>query len=264
MPTIPQSQYHIAHQNAVEWLLEQPDNSIDLLFTDPPYNTTQLNYEADWVWTDGMFTFWWNEVKRITKPNAWIVMFAANPFGAKLICSNLDAFKFSYTWVKSRKTNPLSSGWRPLGLHEDIHVFCMGKVTEAAYYPQYSEAETLRSDRGAAASGAAWDDAYMFAPWQDNGKRLPVTVLYCPSPKRTKGSHPSQKPVELLEYVIKTHSSAGDVVGDTFVGSGSTGLACAKQGRSFVGCEKDKHWHGEAVRDVGLQYAQPSLFVGHG
>jgi site-specific DNA-methyltransferase (adenine-specific) len=254
--------WHIAHQDAAEWLLEQPDNSIDLLFTDPPYNTTQLPYEKSWVWCEATFKFWWNQVKRITKPHAWVVMFAANPFGAKLICSNETAFRFSYTWVKSRKTNPQSSGWRPLGQHEDIHVFCMGKVTLAPYNPQLADAEVLRSGRGLATGGSAWDDEYEFDPWVDDGTRLPVTALYCPSPKRVQGSHPSQKPVELLEYVIRTHSNVGDVVGDAFVGSGSSGVASAKQGRCYVGCEKDKHWHGEASRDVGWQYAQTPLFAG--
>jgi site-specific DNA-methyltransferase (adenine-specific) len=99
-------------------------------------------------------------------------------------------------------------------------------------------------------------------PWQDNGSRYPTTVLYCPSPKRVKGSHPSAKPVPLLEYFVLTYSKPGDVVLDVFMGEGNTGVAAIKHDRRFVGCDKTQQWFARAEMKLEQQYAQALLFMG--
>jgi site-specific DNA-methyltransferase (adenine-specific) len=254
--------YTLANQDAKVWLESLESHSADLVLTDPPYNSTQLDYENDWVWDDTTFALWWREIKRIAKPNAWILMFGTNPFTARLISSNEDDYRFDYVWVKSRKTSPLSSGFRPLGEHENVSVFNAGKVTQATYNPQFEAAEHIRNSRGAASAGAAWDTSYEMRPWQDNGSRYPTTVLYCPSPKRVKGSHPSAKPVPLLEYFVLTYSNPGDVVLDVFMGEGNTGVAAIKHDRRFVGCDKTQQWFARAEMKLEQQYAQALLFMG--
>ena len=258
--------YRLDHADAKQWLTQQPDNSVDFFLTDPPYNLTRLGYENDWVWHADSFAFWWQQVERITKPNAWVAMFAVNPFGARLICSNLDAFSYSYTWVKSRKSSPLNSSWRPLGQHEDVHMFCMGGAKSATYNPQMFDADALWNGSPARGVGKQWGE-FTFDAWVETGKRKPVTALYFPSPKRVyydDATHPSQKPVELLEHLIATHSNPGDTIGDSFAGSASSGIAAAKQGRSYLACEKSAHWAERGNKSLAWQYSQePLFFEGH-
>ncbi|MEM7737645.1 MAG: site-specific DNA-methyltransferase [Deinococcota bacterium] len=246
----------LEQNHALDWLQEQPANSIDFLLTDPPYNVTNLSYEGDMVWDGHLFRRWWEQVKHAVKSNAWIAMFGVDMFAARLMLSESRAYKYQHVWVKTRKTAHLRSSYGPLAEHELILMFNFGLVTCSTYNPVRSEAETLRGSRSATESHGKHYSAHGNMPaWADDGTRHPTTVLYYPSPKRTKESHPSQKPVSLLQYLILTYSNYNDVVADPFMGSGSAGVAAISLKRRFCGCDVNQHW----VEHAGKAIAQEAM-----
>lgn len=205
--------------------------SIDLLLTDFPYGT--LNKRNTWdIIID--YDKFWKYIDIICKPNAAIISTAQQPFTTKLISTNYSMFKYCWVWEKSKASGYLNSKRMPLKAHEDIVVFYKEPCT---YNPQMTEGTPY--DKGIAVR-----DTESYAKQtkavhvkNEDGLRYPRSVLYFRTAESEGKYHPTQKPIELMEYLIKTYSNEGDVILDPCMGSGTTGVACKNLNRNFIGIE---------------------------
>ena len=210
-----------------------PDDSIDMVMVDLPYGTTACKWDSIIP-----LDFLWEQYNRICKGNAAMVFTAAQPFTTILASSNIQNFKYEWIWEKPQGTNPMNAKVMPLKSHENILVFYRSKPT---YNPQmwYSTPYS-----GFSSDTSKIGEVYgnQQSKHRDNpeGSRYPKTVLKF---KQEKGLHPTQKPVGLMEYLIKTYTNEGDTVLDNTMGSGTTGVACVNCNRSFVGIEMDKKYY---------------------
>jgi site-specific DNA-methyltransferase (adenine-specific)/modification methylase len=209
-----------------------PDASIDLILCDLPYGTTQNHWDS--VIPLGAL---WEQYKRVLKPNGAIVLTSQGLFTAKLILSNPADFKYKLVWVKSKPTNFLNAKKQPLRRHEDICVFYR---KQPSYTPQMQPGEPYdKGIRKNQLSGSYGD----FSPVhvKSEGERYPTDVVYFKTAESEgKVIHPTQKPVELGRYLIRTYSKAGDVVLDNAFGSGSFLVAAALEKRKYIGIELNK------------------------
>jgi len=209
-----------------------PDNSIDMVMVDLPYGTTACKWDSI-ISLD----FLWEQYNRICKDDAAMVFTAAQPFTTILASSNIQNFKYEWIWEKPQGTNPMNAKVMPLKSHENILVFYRSKPT---YNPQmwYS---TPYSGFSSDVSKIGEVYGSQKSKHRDNpeGSRYPKTILKY---KQEKGLHPTQKPVGLMEYLIKTYTNEGDNVLDNTMGSGTTGVACINCNRNFTGIESDKKY----------------------
>lgn len=237
------------------------DGSVDLVLFDPPYSTTRF----DW---DNVIPFdlLWQELRRVLTPTGTVVMTAAQPFTSLAVSSAFDLFRYSMVWKKSRATGHLRSKHRVMTEHEDVLVFSKGVAIPASrtkrrmtFNPQgLVELEKPRIARNGRSVGYDGSDGRAVAStgFQEfNGGRVyysqptreqkfenyPTTLLEFESERGT--GHPTQKPVPLFEYLVRTFSNPGDVVCDPTMGSGTTGVAAVKAGRSFIGAELDSDYY---------------------
>lgn len=215
------------HGDCLELMKGIPDNSIDMVLTDPPYGTTACKWD-----TVIDFELMWAQLKRITKDNGAICLFSQMPFSAALVMSNPKMFKYNWVWRKPRGTGHLNAKKYPMKDHEDIQVFCR---KPHVYNPQFSEEEPYVRRSGRGSENYNKNESVVTV---NKGKRYPKTTLEFASAK-TK-IHPTQKPVALLEYLIKTYTLENETVLDFTMGSGSTGVACKNLNRKFIGIEQDK------------------------
>lgn len=216
------------------------DQSIDLILCDPPYGTTACNWDSVLPLNE-----MWKHLKRIVKPNSAVALFGSEPFSSNLRLSNLKSFKHDWVWYKNIPKGHLNSKKYPMRIYELIHIFCYGTPF---YYPQMSLAKPMNSVYKSGGNGK--DSVYKemsTVTFKDKNKstRYPVDVLNFPElPNNAKLKvHPTQKPVSLLEYLIKTYSLEGQTVLDFTMGSGSTGVACKNANRNFIGIEKELEYY---------------------
>lgn len=192
----------------------------------------------------------WQQYERIIKRNGAIVLTAAQPFTAVLASSNIKNFKYEWIWEKPQGTNPLNAKIMPLKAHENILVFYQKKPT---YNPQMGKGKPYG---GFSSETATIGEVYakQKSKHRDNpeGSRYPKTVLKF---KQEKGFHPTQKPVPLMEYMVRTYTNEGELVLDNCMGSGTTGVACMNANRSFIGFEREKDYFDIAVDRI--QNAKP-------
>ena len=210
------------------------ENSIDLVVCDLPYGTTQCKWDTV-IDLDKM----WKELHRVTKSNAAFVMFAAQPFTSQLIMSNINNFKYQWVWEKSKATNFMNAKHQPLRAHEDICVFYRKPCT---YNPQMVEGEPYDKGFGYRPT-EVYSDQQAIHVKNETGLRYPRSVQYFKTAEFEGKYHPTQKPLPLLEYLIKTYSNEGDVVLDHTMGSGSTGVAAISLNRKFVGIELERKYY---------------------
>ena len=204
-----------------------PDKSVDFIFTDLPYGTTQNKWD-----TILPLDVLWKQYERVIKTNGAIVLTATQPFTTTLVESNPKLFKYSWVWEKSLKTNFLNAKKQPLRNHEDILVFYS---RQPVYNPQGLTAGSISGGNGHTGSYGKWKSGG--SSQQMTG--YPASVLYIPNPNQ--GSiHPTQKPVALLEYLISTYTNEGAVVLDACMGSGTTAIAAMNLRRHYVGFEMNK------------------------
>jgi site-specific DNA-methyltransferase (adenine-specific) len=206
-----------------------PDDSVDMILADLPYEITAAKFDI-------LIPFepLWEQYNRIAKEDAAMVFTASQPFTTALISSNLKNFRYEWIWEKPQGTNPMVAKIQPLKAHENIVVFYRKR-------PKYNPQMTISTPYGGFKSkqkklGEVYGD--LDSKHRDNpeGTRYPKTVLQF---KQEKGIHPTQKPVPLMEYLIKTYTNENDVVLDNCFGSGTTGVAAKKTGRGFIGIELD-------------------------
>ena len=229
--------------NCLEQMKNIPDHSIDLILTDPPYGTTACTWDSV-IPLEPM----WEQLKRIIKPNGAVLLFSSQPFTTNLISSNMGMFKYEIIWNKTKAGNFIQAKNCPLKLHENITVFSQGVVIHEgqssrrmAYFPQgvkdvekeWSRPKVYDSEHG-----------YKRPSHQTNRKILkegyPSSVVKFGSEHNPP--HPTQKPVALMEYLIKTYTNEGETVLDFTMGSGTTGVAALGCSRKFIGVEMDENY----------------------
>ena len=223
--------------------------SVDMILADLPYGTTQCRWDSPILLIP-----LWEQYMRIIKPHGPIVLFGSQPFTAMLISSNTKYFRYCWVWEKSVPTGYLDANRRPLKAHEDICVFSLKRP---AYYPQMTPTKRRVIKRTSAAKHYARDTNRITT--DNKGKSYPRSVLYFPIVSSSKRRHPAQKPMPLLEYLIRTYTQPGEVVLDNVMGSGSAGVAATKSGRKFIGIEIDKKYFYEAEEWINEAAQQPPL-----
>lgn len=221
--------------DCLELMSEIKEKSIDLILADIPYGTTQCKWDSI-LDLDKM----WKHLKRLIKPNGAILLFAQLPFDKVLAASNMSMLKYEWIWEKTAATGHLNAKKMPMKAHENILVF-YSKLPN--YYPIKTTGHVRKSataDRGKLESEVYGSEKGVTV--YDSTDRYPRSVLKFPSDKQTSNLHPTQKPVALLEYLIKTYTQEGETVLDFTMGSGSTGVACVNTSRSFIGIELDEKY----------------------
>jgi site-specific DNA-methyltransferase (adenine-specific) len=219
------------HGDCLELMKDISAGSIDMVLTDPPYGTTACKW-------DSVIPFepMWEQLKRITKGNGAIVLTASQPFTSALIMSNVKMFSYEWVWVKSKITGVLNAKKMPVRKHEQILVFCEKKCT-GTYNPQGLMQKGSITKQGGNSDNYGNRSA---KPYMQEFTNWPRDVLEIASEGKTV--HPTQKPVALMEYLIKTYTNEGDTVLDFTMGSGTTGVACKNLNRDFIGIELDPEY----------------------
>jgi len=246
----------LIHGDCLEEMAKIPSGSVDMVLTDPPYGTTACKWDS--IIPLGPM---WEQLKRVIKPNGAIVMTASQPFTTTLISSNMKMFKYCWVWDKIRGSNFFAAKFQPLNNTEDVIVFSSGGCNNgtknpAPYFPQGIETCDIVSKNSKSVGGKI-GDAHKTAMVR-GGEYIQTTTGY-PNKVikfiRDKNPvHPTQKPVALMEYLIKTYTNEGETVLDFTMGSGTTGVACKNLGRYFIGIEKD---------DKYFKIAQDRLCLAH-
>lgn len=211
--------------------MQKIDNkSIDMILCDLPYGVTSRNKWDEIIPFDRM----WKQYERIIKDNGAIVLHSQQPFTSKLIMSNLNLFKYSWIWSKSQVSGFLNAKKQPLREHEDICVFYKKQCT---YNPQMIKGKMQLKNTGGDSNNY---NKFKAQPHLSD-MYYPKTILEFPL-RRFKNGHPTQKPVELEEYLVKTYSNEGDLILDNCMGSGTTAIACLNLKRNFIGFENDEKY----------------------
>lgn len=232
------------------------DKSVDMVCADLPYGTTSCKWD-----TVIPLPPLWEHYKRVVKDNGAIVLTSAQPFTSMLISSNLKAFKYEWIYEKTNPKGFLSAKKRPLTAHENVLVFSFGTPP---YYPQkWKIPEHLRTKRKHATTksvGECYGNVNI-KRWDDDGSRFPTSVIGFSNRAGRHGNlHPTQKPVELIKYLISTYTNSGEVVLDNCMGSGTTGVACLETSRKFIGIEKDEKYFEIARNRIEKELSQGRLW----
>ena len=219
--------------DCLERMKEIPDGSVDMVLTDPPYGTTACKWDSV-IHLESM----WEQLERIIKPNGAIVLFGSEPFSSALRVSNLGKYKYDIVWKKEKPTNFFQLKRRIGKVTENVMLFYEG---QCAYNPQMVKAKKLvtNSPKGSHNSIVAGNSGSKVTAYKDTGYRYPVDVLEINREKLGSNVHPTQKPVALMEYLIKTYTNENETVLDFTFGSGTTGVACVNTNRKFIGIEMD-------------------------
>jgi DNA modification methylase len=241
--------------DCLELMKNIPDGSVDMVLCDLPYGTTQNKWD-----TVIPFEPLWREYRRVTKPNAAIVLTASQPFTTSLIASNLKEFRYEWIWVKDKPSNFAQAGRQPLKYHENIAVFYRAQ-------PTYNRQMEPRTGSGSARCGYVVDNSRQksehltlrespkfFNPDEKN----PSSVQRVSTGRRQDLLHPTGKPVALMEYLIRTYTNEGETVLDNTMGSGTTGFACVNTRRKFIGIEMNDTYFDIAKTRI-LESSTPKL-----
>jgi site-specific DNA-methyltransferase (adenine-specific) len=225
--------------------------SVDAIITDPPYGTTQCKWDSIIP-----FDLMWKQLNRVIKPNGVIILFSGEPFTSTLICSNIENFKYRLNWNKMQGSGFLNSKKRPLTMIEDICVFSNVKLGNSTYNPQLTDKEKHKirpiGNRKPCDVTTYGKHNSQLSEDYDNTKSHPTDLISESSKQAECNSvnrvHPTQKPVSLIEWLVKTYTNKNETVLDFTMGSGSTGVACKNTNRNFIGIEKDENYYNIAVR----------------
>lgn len=217
-----------------------PDQCIDLVLTDPPYGTTACKWDSV-IPLEPM----WEQLKRITKPRAAIVLTASQPFTSALISSNYAMFKHEWVWIKNRGSNFLNTKREPMKEHEQLVVFAGKQWVFNRQMEERSEQGYNRAKMPLSNKTQSENYGKMTGLEQHyiGEKRVPRSYQHFKTAAgKVKTKHPTQKPVDLMAYMVKTYSDENAVVLDFAMGSGTTGVACKQLNRSFIGIEKEREY----------------------
>lgn len=246
----------LMHGDCLDLMAQIPDGSVDMIMCDLPYGTTACKW-------DSVIPFepLWAHYKRVIKCNGAIVLTASQPFTSSLVMSNAEMFRHEWVWIKNAGSNFANTVREPFKEHESVLVFSRGKWT-------YNKQMQRRTGAGVhlvgkrVGTGLASSDNYRVGLVGPGYESLPE--MRVPSSwqrfNRERGLHPTQKPVALMEYLIRTYTNEGETVMDNCMGSGTTGVACANTGRKFIGIEKDAGYF--AISQRRIEQARQQLFAG--
>ena len=223
----------LQHGDCLEVMPTLEAGSIDMVLADPPYGTTACKWDSI-IPLEPM----WEQLKRLAKKNAAIVMTASQPFTTTLIASNMKMFKHRWVWDKVKPASGLTAKVGPLRNTEDVIVFAFGK---AIYQPQMVPKKHRKEDKFDR-NGEAFGNARAKRHHDNKGLGYPKEIICISNANQNNRLHPTQKPVALMEYLIKTYTNEGDTVLDFTMGSGTTGVACVNLNRNFIGIEKDAEY----------------------
>ena len=232
----------VLHGDCLELMKFIPDKSIDMILCDLPYGTTACKWD-----TIIPFEPLWEQYKRIIKDNGAIVLTASQPFTSALVMSNVKMFKYSLIWDKLKGRQPYLAKIRPMKSHEDILIFSKSKEV---YNPQMEQAEKKNmrdreKNHNKGTKNSIWGEQKEYKTKKDESLRFPQSVIKISGQSKeinNRRVHPTQKPVALFEYLIKTYTNEGDLVLDNCAGSGTTGVACKNTGRNYILMEKEKEY----------------------
>lgn len=260
--------------DCLELMEHIPDNSVDMILCDLPYGTTACKWD-----TVIPFEPLWDNYKRIIKDNGAIVLFGSQPFTTKLINSNINNFKYEWVWEKQKGANFMGAKYSPIKYHENIVVFGKTNNSKVKYYPQKTNVIELddilnmnkkelkhfmdnrlydrygKIDRRKTINNIPNPKDGHYGKMSlkirnaDDGTRFPKSVIKI-NKSINKNLHPTQKPVELLEYLVKTYTDENMLVLDNTMGVGSTGVACKNTNRKFIGIELDEEYFNIASKRI--------------
>jgi len=218
--------------DCLELMKDIPDNSIDMILCDLPYGTTACKWDVIIP-----FDKLWEQYNRIIKDNGAIVLFGSEPFSSQLRMSNLKMYKYDWVWNKKKAGNIFLAKYQPMKIHENIMIFGKGKI---AYFPIMIERDKIKKSKNYGTGETMGGNRKKEEKVYIYDKKNPISILEFSNASQKGKVHPTQKPVELLEYLIKTYTNEGETVLDNCMGSGSTGVACKNLNRNFIGIELDE------------------------
>ena len=230
--------FQLLHGDTLERMREIPDGSIDMILCDLPYGTTACKWD-----TIIPFGPLWASYRRICKKNAAIALTASQPFTSALVMSNMPGWKHSWVWNKGVGVNFMHAKRQPLKTTEDVMVFSFGTPT---YFPQMTpKPKPMKKSNNVMGESSGYtvnaaDDRYVGKIYTESYPDM--VINFSSRSSGSRGLHPTQKPVALMEYLIKTYTNEGETVLDNTMGSGTTGVACVNTLRNFVGIERDDNY----------------------
>lgn len=245
------TQFQLYQGDCLELMSLLPDQSIDMILCDLPYGTTACSWDVVIP-----FEALWAQYKRIIRGNGAIVLTASQPFTSKLANSNLKWLKYEWIWEKDQGSNFANVKHQPFKVHENVLVFARGATK---YYPQWTYGRPYAAKgrqarkRRIEVLNSTGVGSVQLGYGSSDGRRYPRSVLRL---NRERGLHPTQKPVPLFEYLVKTYTDLGDLVLDNCMGSGTAGVACLRSGRRFIGMELDEGYFevaGNRVTEARMQ-----------
>lgn len=244
----------IYNEDCLTGMQRIPDGSVDCIICDLPYGTTANKWDSI-IPLDKL----WEQYKRITKPTAAIVLTASQPFTSMLVMSNLEMFRHEWIWIKNRGSNFANTVREPFKEHEEVLVFSKGKWT----YNKQMQPRTgggLERTKYNCKFESQSDNYRKFESREENT----LTEMRVPSSwqkfNTEVGMHPTQKPVELFRYLIRTYSNEGDTILDNTIGSGTTAVAALREKRHYIGFELNRDYYDIALRRIKLEQQQQTLF----
>ena len=235
----------IYNEECIDGMKRISDGSVDMILCDLPYGTTRNKWD-----TVIPLELLWEQYERVIKDNGAIVLTAQTPFDKVLGSSNIKNLKYEWIWQKPNGTGHLNAKKMPLKNHENILVFYNKLPT---YNPQFTKGKPYKSKSGKPSSNYGEQTTVLT---ENDGKRYPLSVQAF---NKETGLHPTQKPVDLFEYLIKTYTNEGEVVLDNCMGSGTTAIACLNTNRNFIGFELDKEYYDKSIDRINEKEKQIEL-----
>ena len=245
----------IYNEDCLVGMKKIPDASVDCVICDLPYGTTACAWDSIIP-----FDLLWEQYNRIIKPKGNIVLFASGRFLFQLYNSQPNKYRYDLIWKKTKCGSPLTAKYMPLKMHEHILIF---GESASVYNPQmtyegtpykkdYNHAYGIKNAHGYGIKCVHTDN---------HGERHPISVQeFQQKWRRQDQLHPTQKPVELIRWLIRSYSNEGDTILDNCMGSGTTAIACIREKRNFIGFELNKEYYDKACKRIKLEMMQPSLF----
>lgn len=227
--------------DCLELMKEVEDKSVDLILCDLPYGTTRHKWDSIIP-----FDKLWEQYNRIIKDHGAIVLFGSEPFSTELKHSNMKMYRYDWIWQKNRATLFLMAHKRPLIKHELVSVFYKHLPT---YNPQMGKGKPYKQNGSDKVRNGGFYSEIKYGEIDNDGTRYPTTIIDFPNSNANR-YHPTEKPQNILEYLIKTYTNEGDLVLDNCIGSGSTGVACVNTNRQFIGMELNQKYFDIAKKRV--------------
>ena len=247
----------IYNEDCLTGMQRIPDGSVDCIICDLPYGTTDCKWDSV-IPMEPL----WEQYHRVCKPNAAIVLFGAEPFSSMLRMSNIKEWRYDWIWKKPQGVGFLNAKKMPLKIYEIMSVFYRQLPT---YNPQFTQGKPMKMTcKGDVNCYGKKDYVHVY---ESDGRRYPVNLLefngvnnHPPVKGKSQVVHPTQKPVDLIAYLIRTYSNPGDTILDNTIGSGTTAVAALREKRHFIGFELNRDYYDIALRRIKLEQQQQTLF----